>query len=172
MEYLSRGVSAVSSGSGVFVSWRLLADDPQDIAFNVYRTTDSKTEKLNSTPLTGGTNFTDTKANLKKNNTYTVKAVIGGQEYDTDDSDTLAANSTANVRIVNIKPGSQIHFVWVGDFNGDGSYDYLVDRNTDEHQKGYFQSHMLDYYLGTGMEMPENTEYFDYSEGCKLGSGF
>ena len=27
MEYLSRGVSAVSNGSGVFVSWRLLVDD-------------------------------------------------------------------------------------------------------------------------------------------------
>ncbi len=143
MEYLSRGVSAVSNGSGVFVSWRLLADDPQDIAFNVYRTTDGKTEKINDAPLTGGTNFTDTKANLQKNNTYTVKAVIGGQEFDTDGSDTLAANSTANVRIVNIKQGSQIHFVWVGDFNGDGNYDYLVDRNTDNHQK-------LEAYLNDG----------------------
>ena len=31
MEYLSRGVSAVSSGKSVFVSWRLLADDPAEI---------------------------------------------------------------------------------------------------------------------------------------------
>ena len=70
MEYLSRGVSAVSNGKGVFVSWRLLADDPADIAFNVYRTTDGKTVKVNDKPLTGGTNFTDSKADLKKDQTY------------------------------------------------------------------------------------------------------
>ena len=134
MEYLSRGVSAVSNGKGVFVSWRLLADDPADIAFNVYRTTDGKTVKLNDAP-TGGTNFTDSKADLKKDQTYTVKAVIGGKEFDTDGSDTLPANSTANVRIVNIRKGSTIHFVWVGDFDGDGVYDYLVDRCSDDHQK-------------------------------------
>ncbi|MBR3269129.1 MAG: hypothetical protein IKI58_10475 [Oscillospiraceae bacterium] len=135
MEYLSRGVSAVSSGKGVFVSWRLLADDPAEIAFNVYRTTDGKTVKLNDKPLTGGTNFTDSKADLKKNNTYSVKAVINGTETDTDGSDTLPANSVSNARIVNIKAGGQIHFVWVGDFDGDGNYDYLVDRNADDHQK-------------------------------------
>jgi len=135
MEYLSRGVSAVSNGKGVFVSWRILADDPADIAFNVYRTTDGKTVKVNDKPLTGGTNFTDSKADLKKDQTYTVKAVIGGKEFDTDGSDTLPANSTANVRIVNIRKGSTIHFVWVGDFDGDGVYDYLVDRCSDDHQK-------------------------------------
>lgn len=135
MEYLNRGVSAVSTGKSVFVSWRLLATDDDNIAFNVYRTTDGKTTKLNDRPLTGGTNFTDGTADLKKNNTYFVKAVINGVEEDTDDSDTLAANSTQQCKIINIKQGSKIHFVWVGDFDGDGEYDYLVDRYSDEYQK-------------------------------------
>ncbi|MBR2087609.1 MAG: family 43 glycosylhydrolase [Oscillospiraceae bacterium] len=135
MEYLNRGVSAVSTGNSVFVSWRSLASDLPETAFNVYRTTDGKSVKLNDAPVTGGTNYTDTKADLKKNNSYTVKAVVNGKELESDCSDTLPANSTQNVRIVNIKPGSQIHFVWVGDFDGDGTYDYLVDRNTDDHQK-------------------------------------
>lgn len=135
MEYLNRGVSAVSTGNSVFISWRSLASDTPDTAFNVYRTTDGKTEKINDAPLTNGTNFTDNKADLKKDNTYSVKAVINGREYESNCSDTLPANSIQNVRIVNIKSGSKIHFVWVGDFDGDGTYDYLVDRNTDEHQK-------------------------------------
>ncbi|MCR4645440.1 MAG: family 43 glycosylhydrolase [Oscillospiraceae bacterium] len=135
MEYLNRGVSAVSNGKDVFISWRSLASDLPETAFNVYRTTDGKTVKLNDAPLTGGTNFTDSTADLKIDNSYTVKAVVNGKELETDSNDTLPANSTQNVRIVNIKPGSQIHFVWVGDFDGDGTYDYLVDRNTDEHQK-------------------------------------
>ena len=135
MEYLNRGVSAVSTGNEVFVSWRLLATDDDNVSFNVYRTTDGNTIKLNSSPLTGGTNFTDSTADLKKNNTYLVKAVVNGAELETDDSDTLNANATQQCKIINIKSGSKIHFVWVGDFDGDGEYDYLVDRNTDTYQK-------------------------------------
>ena len=33
MEYLNRGVSAVSTGKSVFVSWRLLGTDDDNIAF-------------------------------------------------------------------------------------------------------------------------------------------
>ena len=41
MEHLGRGVVAVNQGEGrVFVSWRWLATDPDDIAFNVYRSAD------------------------------------------------------------------------------------------------------------------------------------
>ncbi len=40
MERLSRGVVAVPQPDGkVFVSWRLLADDPVGVGFNLYRTT-------------------------------------------------------------------------------------------------------------------------------------
>jgi rhamnogalacturonan endolyase len=38
MEYLTRGLVAVHQGDGkVFLSWRLLGTDPDDIAFNLYR---------------------------------------------------------------------------------------------------------------------------------------
>jgi rhamnogalacturonan endolyase len=38
MEYLTRGLVAVNQGDGkVFLSWRLLRTDPDDIAFNLYR---------------------------------------------------------------------------------------------------------------------------------------
>jgi len=143
MEYLNRGVNAVSTGKNVFVSWRSLADDAPDTAFNVYRVTDGKTVKLNESPLTKGTNYTDTTADLKKKNTYFVKSIINGKEIDTDGEFTLDANSTAQAQIINIKKGGEIHFVWVGDFNGDGAYDYLVDRCVDEHQK-------LEAYLNDG----------------------
>ncbi|MBR6069507.1 MAG: hypothetical protein IKP78_02810 [Ruminococcus sp.] len=135
MEYLNRGISAVSTGKDVFISWRSLATDSDDTTFNVYRTADGKTVRLNSAPLTGGTNFTDTGADLKKDNTYSVNAVVNGKELAADDSDTLKAGAIQQCKILNIKSGSKIHFVWVGDFDGDGEYDYLVDRNTDTYQK-------------------------------------
>ena len=49
MENLSRGVVAVNQGEGkVFVGWRMFGTDPDDIAFNLYRSTAlAKAVKLN-----------------------------------------------------------------------------------------------------------------------------
>ncbi|MBQ8724524.1 MAG: hypothetical protein IJY74_02480, partial [Oscillospiraceae bacterium] len=144
MEKLDRGVVALNSGSGIFVSWRLLASDESDIGFNVYRTTDGETVKVNGEVLTGGTNFTDTTADLTKENTYTVKTVYNGVERDSDGSFTVPANKGAGAYVtVPIKDGGTVHFVWVGDFNGDGAYDYLIDRCDEETQK-------LEAYLNDG----------------------
>ena len=142
VEKLDRGTYAVSAGNAVFVSWRLLAQDEPEIGFNVYRTTDGQTVQLNAQPLVGGTNFTDTTADLSKDNTYYVTTVWDGMEMPTDGSFTLKAGASVYTKgnngaaqIIPIREGGTIHFVWVGDFNGDGKYDYLVDRCTDEHQK-------------------------------------
>ena len=150
-EYLDRGTYAVSAGNAAFISWRLLASDEPDIGFNVYRTTDGQTVKLNDEVLTGGTNYTDTTADMTKDNTYYVTTVYNGAETLTDGDFTLKAgasiagdkNNAGAAQIIPIKEGGTIHFVWVGDFNGDGAYDFLVDRTTDEHQK-------LEAYLNDG----------------------
>ena len=47
-EVLNRGVVAVKTSSGVFVSWRYLGTDSPSAAFNIYR----DGEKLNSEPIT------------------------------------------------------------------------------------------------------------------------
>src|SRR5690606_34011139 len=61
MEQLDRGVVALPNGEGdVFVSWRLLANDPTGVGFNVYRVDDEgKTTKLNNEPLVGPTGYVD-----------------------------------------------------------------------------------------------------------------
>ena len=149
-EFLDRGVYAVNAGGSVFVSWRLLAGDEPDIGFNLYRTTDGVRTKLNADVLTGGTNFTDTAADLSKNNTYSVTTVYNGIETPTDGSYTLkpgesvfTKGNNGAAKIIPIKEGGTIHFVWVGDFNSDGTYDFLVDRCFDDHQK-------LEAYLSDG----------------------
>ena len=135
MEYLDRGVVAVSVNNAVFVSWRLLATDDQAAGFNVYRTTDGKTVKLNGDTLYQGTNFTDTTADRTKDNTYSVRIMRNGKEEKTDGSYTLKGNAAQKAITIPIRPGGRIHFVWTGDFNGDGVYDFLVDRADDNHQK-------------------------------------
>src|SRR6476620_1941082 len=83
MEYLTRGLVAVHQGGGkVFVSWRLLGTDPDDVAFNLYRFTSFSTAPtlLNKEPIRGGTNFVDTGVTLDDTTTYSVRPVISGKE--------------------------------------------------------------------------------------------
>ncbi len=143
MEYLDRGVVAVSTGKAVFVSWRLLVTDEEGIGFDVYRKTDGDTVKLNDTPLYSGTNFTDNTADLTKDNTYFVRDAKSKANSKEGAAYTLKKNSAAQCINIPIKAGGTIHFVWTGDFNGDGVYDFLVDRCADDEQK-------LEAYLNDG----------------------
>lgn len=133
MESLGRGVVAVrSSNTNVLVSWRLLGLDPNGIGFNVYRSTAGGAEvKLNSAVLTGGTNFTDSTADLTRANSYRVRPVIDGAEQPPSGAFTLTANhATEPVVRVPLRSGGPVKFVWVGDLDGDGEYDYVLDRQT------------------------------------------
>jgi hypothetical protein len=132
MEDLDRGVVAVRNGSTVLVSWRLLGLDPTGIGFNVYRSAGGGTEvKLNSSPLTGGTNYLDRTANLSQSNTYRVAPVVGGVEQERSPGFTLTANHADEPAVrIPLRSGGPINFTWVGDLDGDGAYDYVVDRQT------------------------------------------
>ncbi|MEV0614491.1 hypothetical protein AB0I81_14280 [Nonomuraea sp. NPDC050404] len=133
MENLGRGVVAVRTGStSVLVSWRLLGLDPDGIGFNVYRSTaGGAAVKLNADLLTGGTNFVDSTADLTRRNSYYVRPVIDGVWQPVSASFELTANHAVEpvVRIP-LRAGGAIKFAWVGDLDGDGAYDYVVDRQT------------------------------------------
>ncbi|GAB3230557.1 rhamnogalacturonan lyase [Glycomyces halotolerans] len=133
MEDLDRGVVAVrSGGTDVLVGWRLLGLDPEGIGFNVYRSTDGGGEvKLNGGPLSGGTNYVDSTADLSKSNRYRVAPVIDGVEQAASDAFTLPANHAEEPVVrVPLRDGGQVKFVWAGDLDGDGDYDYVIDRQT------------------------------------------
>ncbi|WP_084774495.1 carbohydrate-binding protein [Nonomuraea candida] len=133
MENLGRGVVAVRSGAGeVLVSWRLLGLDPDGIGFNVYRSTAGGAEvRLNSAVLTGGTNFADRTADLTRSNSYRVRPVIGGAEQAPSAAFTLGANHAVEPVVrMPLRPGGAVKFVWAGDLDGDGEYDYVLDRQT------------------------------------------
>ncbi|WP_435836983.1 rhamnogalacturonan lyase [Streptomyces achromogenes] len=74
VERLDRGLTSVHTSGGNLVSWRWLATDPGDVAFNVYR----GGTKLNSSPVTASTNYFDSGAPDSAD--YTVRAVVGGTE--------------------------------------------------------------------------------------------
>ncbi|WP_145928678.1 Ig-like domain-containing protein [Termitidicoccus mucosus] len=101
MEKLDRGLVVVRTESGkAFASWRLLGTEPIGTAFNIYRSTGgAPSVKLNSTPLSGGTNFIDTTADFTQPSIYTVRPVLGGVEQPSidDSGDTVILSASATV---------------------------------------------------------------------------
>lgn len=131
MENLGRGVVAVRTATNsAFISWRLLGTESWKTGFNLYKSVAGGAEvKLNSTVLYAGTNFTDNSLNSASDNSYFVKPIVNGVEQESSASCTLKANTAIEpCLVVPIKEGKRIHFVWVGDLDGDGEFDYVVDR--------------------------------------------
>ncbi|RGP62699.1 fg-gap repeat family protein [Fusarium sporotrichioides] len=132
MEDLGRGVVAVrASDDDVLVSWRLLGLDLDTIGFNIYRINDGERSiRLNNKVLTKGTNFVDKTADTTVSSFYTVKPIVEGKEQADSGSYLLPANNAVEPVVrVSLRPGKAIKFVWVGDLDGDGEWDYVIDRH-------------------------------------------
>ena len=120
MEKLDRGLIAVQSGSGYFLSWRLFGTDPQDAAFgfNVYK----GATKLNSAVITNSTDYQD---NSTGTGTYTVKPVTNGVEGAASENAMVITGGYLNIPISN--PGGCVaNDCSIGDLDGDGQYEIVL----------------------------------------------
>ena len=157
VERLDRGLIAVpvagEAGEGVFLSWRLLATDAADIAFNLYR----GGKKLNAAPLTL-TNHVDSLG--KADSRYTVRTVIGGVEQ--PPSEMAVSAGTQPFKTVSLKkpadgvtPDGQpfsyaVNDGSVADLDGDGVYEFIIkwqpSNAKDNSQKGHTGPSLIDAY--------------------------
>ena len=81
MEQINRGTIAIrQEDEKVFVGWRLLGTDPEDVSFNLYRSTGLQPVKLNDQPISNVTFHVDAAADLSRANTYFVRPVVDGKE--------------------------------------------------------------------------------------------
>ena len=81
-EKLSRGFVGIPTEKGFYMSWRMLLDDKEDMAFDVYRSTNgAKAIKINNKPITLTSDFLDTEADLTADNTWSLRS--GGKELAT-----------------------------------------------------------------------------------------
>ena len=151
MEYLDRGIYAVRSGNGMFVSWRFNADDPDNAEFRLYRD-----NTLIYTSKSGdATCFQDNGGNTGSQ--YRVDTVSGGAVIS---SQVCKFNSGANYFDIPLdRPGNQYspNDCSVGDVDGDGQYEIFLkwdpSNAKDNSQEGKTDNVFIDCYTLTGKRL-------------------
>ena len=143
-EQLDRGVAAFPTKDGrVYVGWRLLASDPANVAFDVYRRdgTGKTAQKLNAQPISRTTNFLDPTASASDaKSVYSVS--LAGKPATTSNRDAGAIGERAEVGgfvRIKLQSNAKAQKVGIADLDGDGKFDYLVkhpDFNVDPFAMG------------------------------------
>jgi autotransporter-associated beta strand protein len=139
MEYLDRGVVAMPKSSNqIFISWRHFATDPDEIAYNVYYKTSPSggLTKLNPQPITNSTNYLANLSTASNAYTFVVKSVLNDVEKDEPGEFTVPRNTVASRYVKDFdfeplpagSPTMTMKFCWPADLNGDGKYDFVLDR--------------------------------------------
>ena len=127
-ENLDRGIIAMYNDSNnVYIGWRLLEDDPENITFNVYRVNSSGTpKKLNTIPINSTTDFMDTNPDLEANVSYYIRPIINGTEKGYSKNTTILNNVGEHYVSIALDGNYTFYNVGIADLNGDGSYDYVI----------------------------------------------
>ncbi|MEW4430777.1 rhamnogalacturonan lyase [Paenibacillus pabuli] len=160
MEFLDRGVVAVKTGTGVFVSWRLLGTEGSNVSFNVYR----DGTKVNASPITNSTNLQD--ASGTSSSKYTVRAVVGVTEQSASAAASVWGNNYLSVPLSIPAGGTTpdgVAYTYsandasAGDLDGDGEYELIVkwdpSNSTDNSQSGYTGEVFIDAYKLNGTRL-------------------
>jgi rhamnogalacturonan endolyase len=168
MEKLNRGLVAVpKSKTEVYLSWRILSTDADDISFNIYKKIgDTKLKKLNNNPILYTSDFVDAQADFTVQQSYFVKPIINGKEVGEYSSFELKAHIPIQQYLsvpLQIPPagevfGEKFHYTAndasVADLDGDGIYEIILkwepSNSKNPPQKGFTGNQLIDAYKMDG----------------------
>jgi len=155
VEWLNRGLVAVKTSGGVFLSWRVLGTEGSETSFNLYR----DGEKIASISGTEASNYTDAKGTTS--NRYSVKAVINGKEQAADAAVSVWNDQFLTVNLDRPAGGSDYTYspndIAVGDVDGDGEFELILkwdpSNSKDNSQKGKTGNVIIDCYKMSGKKL-------------------
>jgi rhamnogalacturonan endolyase len=139
---VDRGLVALAKADNeVYLGWRLLASDPADVAFNVYRDTDDMARvKLNPQPLRESTDFVDRTVSLARNNRWIVHPVFGGSESNAAGIASLPANPPPKAyKSIKLQGDYLFSKVAIADLDGDGKLDFVIKQPQQTSDPGVWQ---------------------------------
>lgn len=130
---LDRGLIAMKTSSGIYINWRILAEEYYDVTYNIYR----DGTKLNDEPLKVS-NYTD--ASGSTSNSYTVSAIVRGTEQEQCDAVTPWSSNYLDITMDHGDLTSTYvpNDACFADVDGDGELEMLLkfDNNSDS-DNGY-----------------------------------
>lgn len=128
-EALGRGVIAIKTAEGVYLSWRYLGTDNANTSFDIYR----DGQKITDKPITGGTNYVDVGGTMES--VYTVHALVNGTEIEKSESISVNGNDFFDIVLDMPQPGVtpagdeydySPNDASCGDLDGDGEYEIIL----------------------------------------------
>jgi len=152
MEWLDRGLVAVNtSGKNVFLSWRLLGNDPSTISFNIYR----DGTKIVTIAAGAPTNYTDAAGSATAK--YTIREVVNGTEQPADAAVTPRTQNWLSIPLSKPGTGYTPNDASTGDLDGDGQYEIVLkwdpSDSKDNSQSGATGNVYLDAYKLNGTRL-------------------
>jgi len=179
MEKLGRGVVALRKGDdAVYVGWRLLGTDPDNISFNLYRKSGSKKKvRVNKLPITKTTDFADTESDPGQINAYSVRPIINGAEQMESIPFLIPANDPVKGYLsipLKTPDGYTPNDISAGDLDGDGEYEIILHQTGlahDNSHNGYtdpaiFQAYRMDgtllWEINLGKNIREGAHYTQF----------
>lgn len=129
-EKLDRGLVAIESADKVHLSWRLLDSEKFNTAFNVFRTVNGQTARINDQPVTATTDFVDDKP--LAGSVYAVRS-----ENEAHPCEAVPVQALP-YRSIKMPEGVTFQKVALADLDGDGKLDFVLktpNTNIDPYEK-------------------------------------
>ncbi len=141
VEHLDRGIYAIKSGNGMFVSWRWNADDADNAEFRLYRD-----GQLIYTSTAGkATCYQDNGGST--NSKYRVDYVVNGNVESSEDCKFTSGKNYFDLPLNSPGSGYTPNDCVVGDVDGDGQYEIFLKweaKALDNSQSGYTDNVYID----------------------------
>ena len=189
MERLNRGLVAVrntGANTGVFLSWRLFATDPENIRFNIYK--NNGTSPVNSSPLLPSyTNFTDPAGTVS--DTYSVAALLDEREISRSEPVNVWGQQYLEIPVQKPTTGKlnttgapypaanyTIYDGVVADLDGDGEYEIVFmwapNNLRDNAHEGETGTVFIDAYKLDGKKLWGDGKYIDLGPNIRAGAHY